>query len=260
MRRLTMGVPIVLAILLVAEIRLSRSDPQLSEPPPPALWSSAQPPGRPSPSRMVTRSAGAPTVAYPNPVTNCPTVVSIDPNSQYTFTGVLDGVLFDIDGDGDLDQVAWTKPSTDVAFLALDRDGDGRITSGRELIGDHTLPGITNGPDALLQLAVNPATKALLDSDDLLFSRMRLWRDANHNGSSEPAELRAAGDELSTIGLGYERHRRIDSHGNQSRFRGFVHVRTAVGQNRATTPQDDRTRRRYMYDVCLVSLDTRNPM
>jgi hypothetical protein len=255
MRHLIRGVPIVLAILLMAEIRLSRGDPQLSEPPPAALWSTALPPGRPSPSRVVTRSDGPPVVTYPNPVTNCPTVVSIDPNSQYTFTGVLDGVLFDIDADGDLDQVAWTKTSTDVAFLALDRDGDKRITSGRELIGDHTLPGVTNGPNALLQLAVNPATKAVLDSDDPVFSRMLLWRDANHNGSSEPAELRAAGDELSTIGLGYERHRRIDSHGNQSRFRGFVHVRTAPGRNRATNPQDDRTGRRYMYDVCLVTGD-----
>jgi hypothetical protein len=35
-------------------------------------------------------------------------------------------------------------------------------------------------------------------------------------------------------------------------FRGFVHVRTAPGRNRAIEPEDDRARRRYMYDVCLV--------
>jgi hypothetical protein len=183
-------------------------------------------------------------------------VVSINPNSPYTFTGVQDGVLFDVDGDGDVEQVSWTVPGTDVAFLALDRDSNGRITSGLELIGDHTSPGAANGPHALAQLAT-PARKALLESDDPLLSRIQLWRDANHDGISEPAELRAAGHELSTIGLGFERHRRIDSHGNRSRFRGFVHVRTAAGQNRATTAQDDRTRRRYMYDVCLVTRDER---
>jgi hypothetical protein len=254
MRRFIVGLPIVLAILLVAQIRLSR-EPQSAEPPPPELWSSAQPPGRPWPSQVVARSDSQPPATYPKPAVNCPTVVSIDPNSQYTFTGVQDGVLFDVDGDGNLEQVSWTAPATDVAFLALDRDLNGRVTNGLELIGDHTLPGATNGPHALLQLAANPATTALLDSDDPLFSRIRLWRDANHNGISEPGELRAADQELSTIGLGYERHRRIDVHGNRSRFRGFVHVRTAAGQNRATTAQDDRTRRRYMYDVCLVTRD-----
>ena len=202
MPRHNVGVPIVLAILALAQIRLSRSEPQLAQPPPPELWSSAQPPGRPWPSPVVTRSDGQPPVTHPNPAIHCPTVVSVDPNSPYTFTGVQDGVLFDIDGDGDLDRVAWTVAATDVAFLVLDRDLNGRITSGLELIGDHTLPTATNGPHALLQLAANPATKAVLDSDNPLFSRIRLWRDVNHNGMSEPGELRAADHELSTIGLG----------------------------------------------------------
>ena len=184
---------------------------------------------------------------------NCPIVISTDPNSQYTLTALEDGVLFDIDADGSLDQVAWTEPATDVAFLALDRDGDGRITSGRELIGDRTLPGVTNGPNALIQLATHAGTWGLLDKNDPLFAKMLLWSDANHNGKSEASELRPAEDELSAIGLGFQPERRVDSHGNQSRFRGFVHVQTARGKNMATTTQDDRARRRYLYDVCLVA-------
>jgi hypothetical protein len=168
-------------------------------------------------------------------------------------TAVEDGVLFDIDADGDLDRVAWTEPATDVPFLALDRDGDRRITNGRELIGDRTLPGVTNAPHALRQLAGRFGSPALLDSDNPLFAKIRLWRDANHNGKSEARELHPAEEELSVIGLGYERHSRIDSHGNQSRFRGFVHVRTAPGRNMAASAEDDRIRRRYMYDVCLVA-------
>ena len=86
-----------------------------------------------------------------------------------------------------------------------------------------------------------------------LFETLRLWTDANHNGVSEADELRPAGDELAAIGLGYSPHRRLDSHGNQSRFRGFVHLRTEPGRNRAVTPEEDRSRRRYIYEVCLVT-------
>ncbi len=244
---------VALVLLIVAEIRLSHGSRNYSEPLPPDLWENAQTPGRPSPSPEVTRAGLGLTVTHPSPATNCATVFSTDPNSQYALTGADRGVRFDIDADGDLDQVAWTEPATDVAFLARDRDGDGRITSGLELIGDHTVPGVTNGADALMRLADRPDVPPRLDSDNPLFAELRLWRDANHNGQSEASELRPAGEELSTVGLGYQRHRRIDSHGNESRFRGFVHVRTAPGTNMATTAQEDRARRRYMYEVCLVT-------
>jgi hypothetical protein len=191
-------------------------------------------------------------VTYPNPATNCATLISTDPNSQYTLTAVEDGVKFDIDADGDLERVAWTEPNTDVAFLALDRDGDGRITSGRELISDRTLPGATSGPTALFQLKAI-GTGGLLDSDDPLFAMLLLWRDTNHNGKSEASELRAAEDELSAIGLGYHVQSRMDGHGNQSRFRGFVHIRTAPGKNSVMPSQDDQARLRNMYDVCLIA-------
>jgi hypothetical protein len=193
------------------------------------------------------------TFTYPSPTTNCVTLISTDPNSSYTLTPADAGVLFDIDADGDVDRVAWTGPASDVAFLAFDRDGDGRVTSGRELIGDRTVPGVTSGPDALGQLAWHAGTWGSVNSENPLFAKLWLWRDANHNGRSEGAELRPVEAELSTIGLGYQRHRRVDSHGNQSRFRGFVHVRTAPGKNSATNPEDDRVRRRYMYDVCLMT-------
>jgi hypothetical protein len=253
MRRLVACLAVVMAMVSVAQIRLSRGERQLSEPPPPDLWADAQPPGRPSPAPAVLRSERGVAVSYPGLATNCVTLISTDPNSSYTLTPADAGVLFDIDADGDLDRVAWTGPASDVAFLAFDRDGDGRVSSGRELIGDHTVPGVTNGPEALRQLAMHAGSRAAVTSENPLFAKLWLWRDANHNGRTERAELRPVEDELSTIGLGYERHRRVDSHGNQSRFRGFVHVRTAVGKNSPTTPEDDRVRRRYMYEVCLMT-------
>jgi hypothetical protein len=67
-----------------------------------------------------------------------PIIISTGRSSRYKLTSASEGVLFDIDGDGIAEQVAWTEPVSDVAFLALDRDGDGRITSGRELFAKFT--------------------------------------------------------------------------------------------------------------------------
>jgi hypothetical protein len=65
-------------------------------------------------------------------------------------------VRFDLDADGIPEQVAWTRPDSEDAFLALDRNGNGLIDDGTELFDNHTparpdLPGITtaNGFEAL---------------------------------------------------------------------------------------------------------------
>ena len=253
MHRVALFAIAVLLLLVAAEMRLSPGEHNYSEPPPPDLWERAQPPGRWSPSPVVVRAARGMSITYPDPSSNCALIVSTNPRSSYTLTSADRGVRFDVDADGDLDQVAWTEAGTEVAFLALDRDGDGRISSGRELIGDRTVPDVRNGVRALTELAAQPEPLATVHSGIPLFETLRLWTDANHNGVSEADELRPAGDELAAIGLGYSTHRRLDSHGNQSRFRGFVHLRTEPGRNLALTPEDDRSRRRYIYEVCLVT-------
>ncbi len=57
-----------------------------------------------------------------------PIIIATDKNAKYDLTSAADGVIFDIDGDGIPEQIAWTKVDSPMAFLALDRDGDGRIT------------------------------------------------------------------------------------------------------------------------------------
>lgn len=181
-----------------------------------------------------------------------PIIIAYGKGAKYELTSMDDGVFFDLDGDGVIDRVAWTKADEEVAFLALDRDGDGRITSGRELFGNHTLPGAPNGFDALQQMAMasnGGVLRGSVSADDPLFASLLLWTDRNHNGISEPDELRPASEVLSEIGLGYKLSQRVDPYGNLFTFRGWAHIRTKPGRNRSESHRDSLERTRFIWDV-----------
>lgn len=160
-----------------------------------------------------------------------PIVVDIERDASYELTSPDDGVFFDIDGDGDADKTAWTAPNSTAAFLAIDGNGDGLITSGRELFSKHTVPGATTGFGALLRMHedLGGGLRATLREGNPLFSRLLLWTDANHDGVSEAVEIRPASEVLADIGLGWESYHRRDAYRNAFQHRGFVHVRTAPG-------------------------------
>jgi len=97
--------------------------------------------------------------------------------------------------------LGWTTPGVGEGFLVLDRDGDGRITSGAEMFGNFTpVPG---APDFL---AAN-AFRALAAYDDpggdgdgwitkgdCVFSSLRPLGRRHHDGLSDPDELKALSD------------------------------------------------------------------
>ncbi|MFZ4650640.1 MAG: Ig-like domain-containing protein [Rubrivivax sp.] len=96
---------------------------------------------------------------------------------------------FDLNADGRAEAVAWIAPGE--AFLALDRDGDGAITSGRELFGNAT-PGpdgtpAAHGFEALAALDSN--RDGSIDAADEAWGALRLWRDTNGDARSQPEEL-----------------------------------------------------------------------
>lgn len=164
-------------------------------------------------------------------------------------TKASDGVLFDIDGDGRKELVAWTEPGSDDAWLAYDRNGNGLIDDGSELLGDHTpvYPGMSitskNGFEAL-KFMERPeygvsTVDMTIDERDAVFWKLLLWTDTNHNGISEASELRKVSDAgLVSIGTAYVERNRRDGHGNRFRLLGSYLFRDEEGKIEAAPVWD----------------------
>jgi VCBS repeat-containing protein len=118
-----------------------------------------------------------------------PIILDLDHNG-FAFTSVDDGVKFDINADGKLDQVAWTK--TD-GILAFDVDGNGKIDNGSEIFTPNFAGGThAGGVAALSTLDVNHDGK--IDASDTGFDKLLVWQDANGNGVSDESELKGLHD------------------------------------------------------------------
>lgn len=160
-----------------------------------------------------------------NPHSTCPgccyySPIVISIRGTYRLTSVDDGVSFDIDADGVEERVAWTARGSDLAFLALDRNHNGRIDGGAELFGDVAA---ANGWVALAQLDANGDGN--MDANDAAWSALLLWYDRDHNGRSTPNELSPVGSsEIIAISTSYRESRRRDQFGNLFLYVGEIEL------------------------------------
>jgi hypothetical protein len=179
---------------------------------------------------------------------DCSPIVINFESGDYRLTGRNSPVLFDMPGNGHPVLMGWTAAGADEAFLWLDRNHNGKVTSGAELFGNFTpLQNgrlAINGFEALAEYDANH--DGIIDDRDPIWSRLMLWRDLNHNGLSEPSEISPLdASDVTAIDLHDHWTGRHDPWGNAFRYESLISIRNRSGR---------AVRKQPVYDIFFVSV------
>jgi len=177
--------------------------------------------------------------------------IVIDWSGQgFHLTNVANGVLFDISGTGHPVHIGWTASGSDNAFLALPAS-DGLVHNGKQLFGNFTSQPPSTDPNGFRALAVYDVPEnggngdGVIDARDEIFSSLRLWVDANHDGICQPNELHTLPSMgVYSISLDYWLSQKRDQYGNRFRYRGEI--------NPPDDPENPPAIERTAYDVLLI--------
>lgn len=149
---------------------------------------------------------------YPSPI-----VLDLDGDGVET-SSVGSGAYFDHAADGFAELTGWV--GSEDGLLVRDLDGNGTIDSGRELFGSETLlPNGTKAPNGFEALkALDANADGVIDAQDDAFAELRIWKDANANGSTDAGELLTMAEaNVASINVAYANSSFIDAQGNAHR-------------------------------------------
>jgi hypothetical protein len=170
-------------------------------------------------------------VAYgwSEPDCNTPLVLNFD-GAPLRFDAAT-AASFDISGVGECLSTDWPA----LPWLALDRDGDGSIDSGRELFGSGTVlrsgARADHGFMALSELDINHDGR--IDAADPAFAELVLWSDGDGDRRGELSELvPVATASLVAIHLDVDVRVECDARGNCGRERSRFEFRAPTGEVR----------------------------
>ena len=124
-------------------------------------------------------------------------------------------------------------PTSTTPWLAIDRNGNGKIDDGGELFGSATL--LTSGdaaPNGFVALAdLDSNLDGRVDANDEQWSRLLVWSDVDGDRKSTVNELKSAAlRDLVAIELDYTVDRRCDVRGNCEVERAAFVYRDGHGQ------------------------------
>ena len=158
------------------------------------------------------------------PESNTPLVLRFDdaPVLYSTYTGDDAIAAFSVGGN-ECTSSDW--PTAATPWLALDRDGNGKIEGGAELFGSGTMLSsgyhAQQGFEALSELDDNHDGK--VDAKDANFSQLLLWADHDGDRRSDAGELSKLSDnQVQSLSVEYDSEVSCDERGNCGRERaGF---------------------------------------
>lgn len=156
-----------------------------------------------------------------------PLVLDLNGDGIHT-TDLFYPVVFDLDGDGDLEWAAWTSPYTEDGFLWLDRNRNGDVDDGRELFGTATvLPGgghACNGFEALAvfdRMEHGGNADGRIGPGDQIWGKLQVWVDRNHDAVASPDETsRLPRLGIRSLDLEYAETTEVDGNMNAHTFQG----------------------------------------
>jgi hypothetical protein len=160
---------------------------------------------------------------------NTPLVLNFD-GAPLTFTAAT-AASFDITGAGECVSTDWPT----LPWLALDRDGDGTIESGRELFGNGSVLAsgarASHGFEALAEFDAN--LDGTIDAADPVFAELVLWADDDGDRRGELAEMTPVGNfGLVAIHLDVAVRGECDGRGNCGCERASFEFRAPTGEIR----------------------------